>query len=518
MVSDRITLKKLVFSVLAISVIFVSSVEALEDGPGHMRQRAQGYMQWLRKWSLPAGGVSRVDFTDTSLQEVDEYEGMSDSAIWTGTYLASEALRYMATGSPDALEQIRRTVETLHHWWNVAGDPGVLARYAAPVDSDPKIVDIFFSGNLKDHQNQPYNGTYWHWRGRVSRDQYQGVMLGFSLAYEACEDPYTRALIREDVVEFVEQLMRKEDRRIKLKINGSNSTVTAELQYVVTWDDETPDGMPAIEINTSDIEEAGLSGILDFWPNPSEILREIPLLSWLPDLTFPTQAIQLASHFLVALQVTEGVAEYAQRHDAIRRHYEEKIDEWLDIAAGWTNTNSCGEKYYGFNIAFQPLFNLARLETDPQRSVRIRTEILRDRLWNEVADHKNVFFAYIYASQAHPDDNVATIVATHTAQLDLFPAAPFVDMAQDLSGLYPESESCPGISAIATDLDDRVHETFIWQKDPWRLSNDGSSTTVHAGIDYLIAYWMGRYYGYIKDEAPAAAKTMPGITLLLLGD
>jgi hypothetical protein len=115
-------------------------LEEMHEGKGKMHNRARRYQTWLRQWMLPAGGVVRTLFTDTSLTQFKEYGGMSDSAGNTGVYLGAESLRYMATGSPEALAQIKSTVQTLHHWWNVAGDPGVLARWAAPVNSDPAIV------------------------------------------------------------------------------------------------------------------------------------------------------------------------------------------------------------------------------------------------------------------------------------------------------------------------------------------------------------------------------------------
>mgnify|MGYP000458777045 CR=1 FL=1 len=51
---------------------------------------------------------------------------------------------------------------------------------------------------------QAGRGTEWE---DLVRDQYQGVMLGYALAYEALgeEGEDTRALIREDVVELIEE-------------------------------------------------------------------------------------------------------------------------------------------------------------------------------------------------------------------------------------------------------------------------------------------------------------------------
>jgi len=149
-----------------------------------------------------------------------------------------------------------------------------------------------------------------------------------------------------------------------------------------------------------------------------------------------------------------------------------------------------------------PLFNLARLEQDPQRMIKIRHGILRDRHWSHVAAHKNVLFAFFRAANTIPPEDLSGVVADHAAQLDLFPPAPFVELPCDLTGVYEESADCPGKTAVATDLDHRCRETFIWQKDPWELTKEGDDRTLSAGVDYQLAYWLGRRYGFIAEDAP----------------
>jgi hypothetical protein len=210
----------------------------------------------------------------------------------------------------------------------------------------------------------------------------------------------------------------------------------------------------------------------------------------------------VASHFRLALQVTEGIPAYAARRQAIERFYRANLGKWLDIAGIWTNTTPCGEKYYGNVIVFLPIYNLARLETDPRLMPRIRGEILRDRLWANVVDHKNVFFAFIYAANALAGDNLTSVVNAHAAQLDLFPTGPYIEAPCDLGGVYQESSECPGKTTVATDLDHRCHEYFLWQKDPWEISKEGEPRMMLPAIDYLVAYWLGRHHGFIDDDAP----------------
>jgi hypothetical protein len=475
-------------------------IDDIDDGEGQLHNRARVYLPWLRELMLPAGGVMSPVFTDATYRTVGLYTGRRDAAIWTGAYLAAEALRYLATQAPDAQAQMASTLQVLHRWWNIPGDPGNLARFAAPADSPPEILATLPASDDEVHQTV-YEGEDWTWRGAVSRDQYQGVMLGYSLAYDALTDPTLRAVIRADVVEFAEQLMRRERREVALIINGQRTEVKLELENVIYSASDMPDGIPTVEVDLGSQEVEG-QGLLVFWPNPALYLRQIPGLGWLPDVKLRSQAIQLAAIFRVALQVTEGVPGYEQRYQALSTYYDQHYNEWLDMADGWENTNDCGDSYHGLNIAFMPAFNWARLESDPERRELVRRGVLHDRLWPAVADHKNPFFAYIYASQAPAGIDVSGIVAPHTAQLSGFPSAPNEAVAVDLRGIYPEDSACPGQSSIAIDVSQRVPATFLWQHQPWKLHDPGVPHRLFGGVDYLLAYWMGRYFGFIADDSP----------------
>jgi hypothetical protein len=476
-------------------------IEPIDDGPGQLHNRARAYLPWLRELLMPAGGVMAADFTDASYQSISGYSGWRDPAIWTGAYLGAEALRYMSTGAPDAEAQLGATLQVLHRWWNIPGDPGYLARFAAPVDSTPEILATLPGSDDEVHLNTPYAGQLWNWRSAISRDQYQGVLLGYSLAYEATSDLTLRELIRQDVVEFAEQLMRREERDVVLLIGGQRLELQMELENVVYSTSDMPDGVPTVEVDP-DTQEVHGRGIQVFWPNPAEFLRQIPGLWWLPDVELRSQAIQLASIFAVALQVSEGVAGYEPRHQALAAYYAEHFEHWLDLAARWENTNDCGDSYHGLNIAFMPLFNWARVETDPLRRERIQRDVLQSRLWPAVAEHKNVFFAFIYASQAPAGSDIDAIVSAHAAQLAGFPLAPNAAVAVDLRALYPEDPACPGQSATAIDVGQRAPATFQWERQPWKLQDPGVPNRLYGGVDYLLAYWLGRYFDFIGEDAP----------------
>ncbi|WP_321475450.1 hypothetical protein [uncultured Paludibaculum sp.] len=46
---------------------------------------------------------------------------------------------------------------------------------------------------------------------------------------------------------------------------------------------------------------------------------------------------------------------------------------------------------------------------------------------------------------------------------------------------------------------ERPATDFLWQRSPFRLYGGLYGTIEGAGIDYILPYWMGRYYGVLGE-------------------
>jgi hypothetical protein len=44
-------------------------------------------------------------------------------------------------------------------------------------------------------------------------------------------------------------------------------------------------------------------------------------------------------------------------------------------------------------------------------------------------------------------------------------------------------------------VDERPTTDFLWQRSPFLLTGGKDGTTASAGIDFILPYWMARYYG-----------------------
>lgn len=483
------------------------------DPVASMNDRSRAYNMWLRRDGLYHGGVGNATYSDPpNYTNIVYWGGLGDSAIWTGSYLAAEALRLMDTGSPDARENVKRLVETLHLWFNVVGDPGVLARWVAPTgqgsQGELNCTDQFH------HCGISYQGDTWDYLGHISRDQYQGVMLGYALAYEALgeHDETHRAMIREDVVELVEELMTERQVDVLITWNGTDwprQTITARHMILCTR--EMTDGAIRMIVDSGNFGNSMMYGYQEFMPNWKDMISQlIPL--WNADIPRADSGIMLSSFFRVAMLVTDGVPSYQAQNAAFRDYYLNNslaqggnVDYWLIMADGWFYNDDCGGSYYANNIAMQPMHNWVRLEDDPTLLGRIRSEVLVPRMWPDHENTKNPFFFYIYGAN-WPGLDPAVITIANT-QLSQFPPPPRIKVAVDLRNdarYQPHESGCTDQTTRdkAVDVGERVTSDFIWQRNPWGLYDAGHPALTYPGVDYLLAYWMGRYYGFITDDTP----------------
>jgi hypothetical protein len=478
-----------------------------------LHDRAREYTGRLQKYALAFGGVGDPLFADppTYSRRIG-LGGMGDSALWTGTYLAAEALRLMATGAPDARAHVISLVDTLHLWFNVSPSPGVLARFVRPAGNDdpPGVIDCTKNTH---HCGITHDGQVYDYNGHVSRDQYQGVMLGYALAYEALgpTEEDARALIRDDVVELVDELMK--EREVSIKLTYNDVTVppfSATTRFMVVVEEELDNG--SLLLNYQSNADGTWRGFQEFTPDLAPVLKQAPILGAIvpPSIPRDSSAIMLASFFQVALKVTEGVPSLAAHRAEIESFYlgntgtGGNVHDWLPIANQWTGGgDSCGGHYYANNISMQPMYNWARLETSPDLLGPVH-DIVANKMWPTFLSHKNSFFTFLSAANMTGPD--AGELAFAREQLAQFPVPPLFRHAVDLRNdpLYmPHEEGCTDQAnhATAIDVGARVRDGFLWQRDPWDLYDDGDMAQTFAGVDYLVAYWLGRRHGFADEDA-----------------
>jgi len=144
------------------------------------------------------------------------------------------------------------------------------------------------------------------------------------------------------------------------------------------------------------------------------------------------------------------------------------------------------DSYFKFNLDYINLYNLVRLESSSAKTIFQKAyDILRAH----TAVHQNAFFNTI--DRGLNGANASRDAETQ-ALLDAWLQRPRRDNAVDLHGTVPVcgDQACQPVPVALRPTTD-----FLWQRSPFQLASAGAGTIESAGIDYILPYWMTRFYG-----------------------
>lgn len=200
---------------------------------------------------------------------------------------------------------------------------------------------------------------------------------------------------------------------------------------------------------------------------------------------------------LAILQVARRVnaAQFDDVYDTQRGRLAVSVS--LPVAFDSLSTSS----YFKFNLIYITFFHLIGMEDGDARG---RYESAYRIARRFTAGHQNAFFNMIDRALFGAD---AGRDADTLAMLDLWLKRPRRDLLVDLRGKVP---ACGDQACQPIPVDMRSPTDFLWQRNPFQLFGGDKGTIGNAGIDYILPYWMARYYGVLtecKVQSAAAATT-----------
>ena len=374
------------------------------------------------------------------------YKDGGDSPIWTGHMLASQAMRYALTGDAQALELCRQGVWGLGTVLDIHGATGLLAREAAPIASlDGQRIAA------EPHIRRAMHGELWVSPevGKISRDQYLGAFMGYSLVHELVPDAALRA-------------------ECELRLGQM-------LDYLIAHDWFVDEDRPTWDLL------AGTGVFPTFYAGVGSQKLTFLLLAQriLPG--------RYAAEFLAAAPLAETV--------------------WL---TAWTSTFDLAS-YYKFNLSHGTHYLYFTFETDMARWQQM--DRARRILHRYVGHHRNAHFGLVQASADpslrpvhHPEARELLRRVLHRNHRQVAP------QVVDLSGVTwqtvhmpvitpPGKTAPPATVTLPTEPIDIVLRKpagdFIWQRSALTPAQpgEGDPHIEQPGIDLLLPYWMGRYHG-----------------------
>ncbi len=173
------------------------------------------------------------------------------------------------------------------------------------------------------------------------------------------------------------------------------------------------------------------------------------------------------------------------------------------------------DSYFKFNLDYINLYNLVRLEASAEKSIyREAYAQLRGYTKND----QNAFFNIIDLALKGPDP----VRDSQTlALLDGWLLRLRRDFHVDLTNTVPV---CGSRACTPVPVWQRPNSDFLWQRSPYQLSVTGGAGIIEtAAIDYILPYWMARYYGLqestvVSSSAAAISVVAPGSLGSVYGD
>jgi len=410
---------------------------AIEYEPYTLAKKASYYERHLEEW-----GQKRLGFThklewDAGLKEYVREVSDNDGG-YTGNYLAAQAYRYAVTKDPEARREATNTFHALRWLEGMTGIPGFSAR------------SVWAKGE-RGHQAGHGSGGYaaeWHdtkdgkfeWKGDTSSDELCSHFYSFALFLELVAQGDEVGLVKAHLSRTVSHLIDHGWRLVD--VDGKPTRWGRwDPEYFLTDEGKYDRGLQAVE-----------------------------LLSFMKTAEVLTGEAKFAEAYRKLIGM--GYAEYTLR--ARNTFPPDSVLHFLDELAFWC------------------YWNLLRYEQDPELRALYRRGY--ERSYEVVRVEQQPWFNYLYgALTGNPCEPEASVEHLRSWPLDLRVWSYQNSHRTDLRTPSGYVALKGGAKTFA------VRETEPCRWDHWVMQADGGAggnDVVEPGA-WLLAYWMGRYHGYI---------------------
>lgn len=429
----------------------------------NLREKANHYDSLAENEHLPDGLIRRIYYT-TDLSAIESYDCDDNAGFWTSIYLVSQVFRYKVTGEAQALNNVRVCMKAIYDLSKVTGIPGLWSRcYAKP--------GLPYSENFETERWMDGEGVYagWKWKNDVSQDEYSGDMFAVSVVLKYIDDP--------EILGWAKTLAEE----------VANHLIDNQMEII------DYDGEPTT------FGKIYPTGAIDF-PGFSAMLG----LSWIKTGYAGSGDRTIEDYYRDCL--------LRENPNDNCRPGEKEYPFYMDTLMGLYNLD-CKENYNNFHMTFLAMWGLIAFEKD-RELLNYYRDFFENNMWQsdkhfrDVQDQKNPYFTFLFGS--------------HIGYYDVADQTEFMEAINDgicTLKIFPETKAHlyvpPGDYPFAcyNRFDDettfdvvpinetRLH-TFAFKSNPYNIPKERSAAehVVEPPVDYLAAYWMGRFYGFISED------------------
>ncbi len=353
------------------------------------------------------------------------------SLEWTGDYLTSQAMRYMTTKEPVALENVLRALEGIMLCYDIVPTPGEYARTVREHDGGSSS-SLWIQG--VGGPNNRYEQFEWLVGG--NNDMMKGFMTGFLWAFLALDGLPGYDDVRQHMITILNDLL---DHSPIATNKQANELFLRLLHYVMTGD--------MTQYAQYEVMFLYLSIWLVDWGNGARY--EMGITDWSGGF--------MNIKTLVGLYAMEHYLDQQGKNPLHLDEYREALANALE--------NMHGARMGFYKLAAASLGSF----TAPPPQLEDSIWVLREFPAPKVLHH--------FDWRIHPSFCMSPVP-------ELPWKADWLEGNRDHSLYgYPMFERNPA--------------NIEWKDKP-NLHTSAHSSLIYPGSDYLLAYWLGRYYGTIS--------------------
>lgn len=440
-------------------VATAAGVDAIRRKRMTLAEKADYYLQMLRARHIrppglvgPAVLVTPGDLSRSYIED-DDNDGEH-----TGEYCAMESLRYAVTHDPTARENAKAAFHALLVLQQATGTGHFIARSVLPIGTPPRHeVDRTFTPEeiAESHRTDPRAKIIekrwvpspdgkWLWKRDASSDEVDGHMFGYATYYDLAADDAEKKLIAEEVDRIIGGIV---DHGYVLQDIDGKGTQWAN------WSPESLNGDP-----TWHEERAGNS-------------------------------VEMIAYLGVAFHMT-GKAKYQEAaHNLIEKHGYDKnmLQTIFDTPSERTHIED-----ELLSIVYPNLLTHLIFPT-----LKATAEISMQR-WHKTVERDGIpFYDFVYNRFSGRQVPLEPAVENlRDWPLDMIEWTVDNSHREDVT-----QDRTPGLDeGFLTRLLPRSEMGLcMWDQEPYKAVIGNNGQREDKPNDWLLAYWMGRYYGLLGD-------------------
>lgn len=363
------------------------------------------------------------------------YSQVNNSALYTGIYASSQAMRYLVTKNPEALEQVKKSLRGLINLIDITGDPKEIAQSLSFFNPTRGLPEGWRQGQDKF--------ANFAWLPGGDRSDLNGIIMGLYWASVAI--PKTETILWSEIVQKSEALL-------DLRVAQENRYSVLALAAILTGNDlYKRQFVESMKAN----DQKGPLGDPFYYRGTAD---------W-------DGAFARSINLVVALQCSKTLSEQKTSDLLVQK----LIKEW--------QTYEPVQRQYAALAVFGFALN-SSLENDllkPHEKEQLRNQLdqivwaLREMPYPR--PNLDVKIDYIH----RPDWTISPIPANFWEQPD--------KEALSKGKYYQGLMSYPFYELRAFD------SMFRWNESPFEFKSEHNKEVENPGVDYLFAYWLARYVG-----------------------